>query len=483
MDAIVSRPRFAFFREHWFVLALIAFFAALSVQYSFKVSDERRENRSAFLRWRDQIQDLDAGVNIWERHNYPNPPIMVVLLKPLVLLPPLAGSLLWFYLKVVMALAAIQLVFRLVETPGQPWPIWAKGIAVVLSLRPMMGDLSHGNINLFILFLCVTTLYCFRRRRDWAAGICLALAIACKVTPALFVPYFVWKRSWKVLAGCGIGLVLFFWLIPGVFFGFQQNQAYVTSWYKHMIEPYAFNGVVTTDHENQSLPGLVHRMVTDSASFSTFIEDQYVVVESHSIVSWEPWVARGIVKLCMLAFAGVVVWVCRHSSGERRRWQLAAEYSLILLGMLLFSERTWKHHCVTMLVPFCVLCYYLSACRPGRRMKGLVIGAMAVAALLMASTSTGWGKSVAGSGALAESLERMGKLAQVYGAYVGANLALTLALVLVLRRQLALSPPETHSRHVEEGVILHLRARIESADATIAANLDRQGLGHSASTR
>src|SRR5205823_14206012 len=27
-------------------------------------------------------------------------------------------------------------------------------------------------------------------------------------------------------------------------------------------------------------------------------------------------------------------------------WPLAAEFSLIVLGMLLFSERTWKHHCV-----------------------------------------------------------------------------------------------------------------------------------------
>ncbi len=422
MDAATLQSRFAWLRQRWFVLALVALFFGLSVQYSFKVKDS---HRSAFLRWRDQIVELDS-VNIWQRHNYPNPPIMVMLLKPLVPLPPLIGSLVWFYLKVGMALAAIYLMFRLVETAGWPWPWWAKALAVALSLRPIMGDLSHGNINLFILLLCVIALECFRRRHDAVAGVTLALAIACKVTPALFVPYFLWKRSWSALAGCAVGLVLFFWLIPGLYFGFEENQTYLVSWYTAMIKPFAIDGVVTTDHENQSLPGLVHRMLTYCASFSEFVEDQYVVVEHHNIMSWDPAVARIIVKLTMAIFAGLVIWVCRTPTADRRRWQLAAEYSLILLGMLLFSERTWKHHCVTLLLPFGVLSYVLAGDWVGPWTKRYLIATLAAAALLMAATSTGWSVS----------LERIGKLAQVYGAYVWANLLLTAALVVVLRQQM-----------------------------------------------
>ena len=424
MQAVASHPWLLWLQQRWFVLGLSLIFVLLSVQYSGKVLDSHRSNRSAFLRWRDQILELQDGVNIWEKYNYPNPPIMVLILEPLVQLPPLLGSLAWFYLKVGMTLAAIFLAFRLVETPGQPWPLWAKALAVALSLRPIMGDLSHGNVNLFILILCVTALACFRWRRDVTAGVVVALAIACKVTPALLVPYFLWKRSWKVLAGFALGLGLFFWLIPGLCLGFQQNQAYLVSWYNGMIKPFAIDGKVTTDHENQSLPGLVHRLVTDSASFSTFIDEQYTPLEKHNIVAWDPSVARNIVRLCMAAFAGLVVWVCRNPTSDRQRWQLAAEYGLILLGMLLFSERTWKHHCVTLLVPFCVLCYYLATARPQRRTRQFVIAMLIAAAVLMTATTTGWSSS----------LERMGKMAQVYGAYVWANLALTAALVVVLRQ-------------------------------------------------
>src|SRR5579862_2787787 len=172
-------------------------------------------------------------------------------------------------------------------------------------------------------------------------------------------------------------------------------------------------------------------MVTDSPSFSTFIDDRYTPLESHNLVAWDPAVANMIVKLAMAAFAALVCWVCRNPASDRQRWQLAAEYGLILTGMLLFSERTWKHHCVTLLVPFCVLSYYLAVGKPGPRMKTFVIAMLIAAALLMATTTTGWSRS----------LERAGKLAQVYGAYVWANLALTAALVVVLRHQLSRCSP------------------------------------------
>jgi alpha-1,2-mannosyltransferase len=445
MDVVTAPPRFAWVRQHWLLLALVLFFGACSVKYGDKVLDTaERDNRSAFLRWREQILEMDQGINIWEKYNYPNPPIMVLLLKPLAPLPAFAGSMTFYYLKVVMALVAIALVFRLLESDGRLCPTWAKAVAVLLSLRPIEGDLSHGNVNLFILLICVAGLFCFRKRRDLAAGGCFALAIACKVTPALFVPYFLWKRSWKVLTGCCVGLVLFFWLVPAFFFGFENNNNYLASWYKSMIQPYAVEGSVTTEHQNQSLPGLLHRMLTHSPSFGTYEGEMYVPLEYHNVVDWDPTVVRGLVKLSMLAFAALVIGVCRNPTRDRQRWQLAAEFGLIFVGMLLFSERTWKHHCVTMLVPFSVLVYYLAAGQPAPRSKRFVVAMLVLAALLMTATGTGGGHVLA----------RIGKIAEVYGAYVGANLALVAALGVVLWRQnravaqAAIAPATTKSAAV-----------------------------------
>jgi hypothetical protein len=415
----LSRPG----RQRWFVACLCLFFVGLSVQYTCKIGAAAHEGRSAFLRWRPQILDLDEGVNIYERHQYPNPPVMALLLAPLMKLPPLAGSLLWFYLKAGMALLAIHWALLLVEGNGPRFPTWARVVAVLLGLRPIMSDLTHGNVNLFILFLVVAALYAYGRRRDWSAGLLLALAIACKVTPALFVPYLAWKRAWRTLAACAVGLGLFLWLVPACFLGVRGNSEQLESWVRQMIVPYVVGGEVTSEHQNQSLPGVVYRLLTASASFSEYHGLEYVPAEFHNVVALSPAAAHGLLKGCMAAFAVLILWTCRTPPGERRGWRPAAEVSVILLGMLLFSERTWKHHYVTLILPLAVLTYYLGACPAGPRLRGYLIGTLTLVGLLMAATGTG----VPGLS------ERAGKLAQVYGAYVWANLLLVAALTVLLK--------------------------------------------------
>lgn len=397
--------------------ALLLFFAGVSVHYSVKAF----HNRSAFVRWQSQVLALDEGVDIARQFNYPNPPIMAVLLLPLAELPPLAGALAWFYLKVAMTLLAIWWVFRLVEEPGRPFPLVGQVVTVLLSLRPILGDLEHGNVNLFILFLVVAALTALRHRRDVLAGVLVGLAIACKVTPALLVPYLAWKRAWRSLAGVGLGLVLFLWpgVVPSLRIGFAENQRQLSSWYDGMVRPFLIEGKVTSDHPNQSLPGLVYRLATASPSFSTYVDDVYTPTEYDNLLSLDPATARWLVKGCMALFALTVVRTCRTPGTSRGGWQLAAEYSLVVLGMLLFSERTWKHHCVTLLLPFAVLCYYLTACRPRSAAAFAIGGVLAVAALLMAATSTVFNKEFA-------------KYAQVYGAYTVAILLLSGTLAVLL---------------------------------------------------
>src|SRR5262249_11013443 len=159
------RHRAAAVPERWIVVGLAVFLATLSIPYAIKASAQR----SAIVRWAPQLQQLDDE-DIYQRYTYPNPPIMAILLWPLAELPPLAGALSWFYLKVGMTMLALCWVFRLVERHERPFPPWAKVLATLLSLRPIIGDLSHGNVNLFILFLIVAALYAFHRGRDATAG-------------------------------------------------------------------------------------------------------------------------------------------------------------------------------------------------------------------------------------------------------------------------------------------------------------------------
>jgi hypothetical protein len=183
-------------------------------------------------------------------------------------------------------------------------------------------------------------------------------------------------------------------------------------------------GKVTSDHPNQSLPGLVFRLGTHSPSF---LDTQGEPFRYDNLATLSPRQAGWIIKGCMALFAVLIVWSCRTPvlpTTSRHGWRLAAEFSLVILGMLLFSERTWKHHCVTLLLPFAVLVYYLAVCRPGILLRTYLIGSLAVTLLLMTSTSTT---------GVSEVLDEAAKMAQVYGAYVWAYLVMVAALIVILR--------------------------------------------------
>jgi hypothetical protein len=358
-------------------------------------------------------------MNIYDRYTYPNPPIMALLLMPLAHLSPMFCSLSWFFLKVGMAYVALVWVFRLVESPGQPFPLGAKIIVMLLALRPIMGDLSHGNVNLFILFLVVGALTVWQRGHDVTAGVVLALAVACKVTPALLIPYFAWKRSWRTLAGAGIGLAFFLWIVPGCFLGMERNHELLKSWYRCMVQPYVVQGEVTTEHINQSLPGLAYRLLTHSPSYY----DKGIPKGFSNIYAWDPVWIRLLLKLFMAGFAGLIVWTCRAPTQSRVGWPLAAEFSLVLLGMLLFSERTWKHHCVTLVLPFAVLVYFTTCCTHTSIERAVLVASLVAAEALMLTTISG----------VQDQWTSVAKTAEAAGAYVWAFVILTAAVTWILR--------------------------------------------------
>ena len=409
----------------WRVLFLAVLGGALvftSVKYAGKIAkpgDSGLQTRSAFLRWRGMILDVFEGANVYVGKNeYPNPPIMAIILRPFVELPPVAGAMAWFYAKVLMAVLSAIWVFRLVSTA---MPDGSKAGAILLALPAVMGDLTHNNVNIFILFLLAGCLELYRRGHDTASGLVLGLSIACKVTPLLFLAYFIWKRAWVVAVGCVMGMALWLVVVPGLTFGWNRNTELLTDWYRLMIERPVLKGEVTTEHPNQALPGFVYRLFTHSPSYIAYEKtpegDIPVPGDYHNLVDIGRPTAWVVVKGLTVAFCLAVVLLCRAPRTERSGWRFAAECGLIVLGMLLLSERTWKHHAVILLIPAAALAFVATVDRP-RSLRRFVLGSLVVAAMLM--TLPGLFGTEGGD------------LGLVYGTHTIAFLSLTIATCAIL---------------------------------------------------
>ena len=359
------------------------------------------EDRGAFLRWRDQILLLDQGVNIYDEMLFPTPPIVPLMLYPLMKLPPIVGAMTWFGLKVAMAAASTLMVMSLAAGPGRRFPAWAEALVWVFVARPFFSDLHHANTNLMILFLVTSALYAWVRQRDMVAGVLLALAICSKVTPALFAVYLGWRWVWslvgdratrpafgpmpRTLAALGLGFLLFLELVPSGFFGTASNHEMLATWWHRIIRPYAEGGVVGAQEVNQSMIGVLTRLTTQEPS-----TDRYRAELALNLVAWDrPSVVFGL-KLMSVGLGVTLLALCRTRAGRRDDPRLVGEFALVALTMLFVSERSWKHHYVTLLFPVAYLVARLFAApeQVSPRAKVIVAGAMAWAAVLIVLTSS-----------------------------------------------------------------------------------------------
>lgn len=374
--------------KHWriaFLAAVTVLVVITAVKVAVKAQKPGRtgeQTRTAFLRWRPQIQALHRGEDVYRAYAYPNPPIMALVLSPFAALPPMIGNFAWFGVKLAMAVMMLVMIRRLID-PDRILPDGIFAIATLLGLHPILGDLTHGNVNLFVAFLVVAGLDAFRRGRDVPAGLFIAFAISCKLTPALFVPFFIWKGSWRVLVGMALGIILAWGIVPGLLLGFDFNFTLLQSWFETMVKPFVIDGFVTSEHPNQSLPGVLTRLLTDAPSFIDYEngDGKLIAVESSTLIYLTPTAVSLIVKGTMLAFAVMMAWRMGGKSSPRSGLHFAAEAGAVILGMLLFSERTWKHHAVALALPFAALAA-AAWLRPARRLRyGIVLVVCPIMAL------------------------------------------------------------------------------------------------------
>ncbi len=399
------------FRRAIWIAALITAVGAAIIY-----ADKAAEDRSAFVRWRHQVLQFWEGTNIYDEMMFPNPPIFPITLYPFAVLPKLTGAVTWFILKAAMTAVSIWLCFRMVRPAGtRTLPSWVQGPIILLSLRPIMSDLHHANNNLVILFLIVTALYSWRKGYDVMAGLILALAISYKVTPALLVPYFAYKRSWRTVGATCAGMVLFLLVVPSIIIGPSFNFECMATWWRRMMTPFIVKGSASAQEINQSLPGVLTRLLTDTKTG----EGRYMNRLDLNIVSWSPAFVKVLVKVLSLGLVAMLAVLCRTKTTRRDDPRLLGEFALIALTMLFVSERSWKHHYVTLLLPFTYLMYRVAQPKWPKYVRVSLASAMVLAGLLMASTSTELGGQFA---------HKTGhKIAQGYGMFLWAGVVLYIA--------------------------------------------------------
>lgn len=372
---------------------------------------ERPDTKGAVARWRDAVYQFWAGYNIYEMppedpnsepvvarsdpawvgrvYMHPNSPPVVLLLTPFAFMPVWLMAALFNLLKLATIVMAVWMSARLVSDsrpsadgrPGTGSPAdTVLALGLLWALVFLVGDIQHGNTNVFVLGAIVLHLWLFRRGRDGLAGLPLALAICLKMTPALFVAYWAWQRNWRLLAGTVISLAALMVVIPAAVTGPQRYAATTRTWLDNMVLPGLVRAAWYPIHNNQSMSGVVSRYFLPGPNGDVFwgYDDAPYYSMHLARVARDPsipadrWItlaplgertARWVLRGGQLLVVGLMFWAIGWRRLPRDDSRRSIHYALVLLAMLILNQRTWQHHAAILLPATVAL--WAALARPG----------------------------------------------------------------------------------------------------------------------
>ena len=148
------------------------------------------------------------------------PLFLCVLLIPLAWLPYGAANFLWFVLSAGSLWFSTRTLMAIYQRRSSKKEFTLLfGLCFILLYNLMQNNFANGQVNFFVLALCVAALkFLVEKKQAWA-GWFLAAAIAVKLTPLILVGYLFLKREWKALLWTVVGTVVFIlglpWLVAG----------------------------------------------------------------------------------------------------------------------------------------------------------------------------------------------------------------------------------------------------------------------------
>lgn len=125
----------------------------------------------------------------------PFPPVTVFVMIPFSFLTPLNALRAWTLLNCGILAALISLLSHLT---GKPWR-WS-ALLILASGHALVNNFRFGQVYLFLTFFLLAAYSHWVKERQIQSGALLGIAAAFKYFPVIFIPYFIVRREWKLVA-------------------------------------------------------------------------------------------------------------------------------------------------------------------------------------------------------------------------------------------------------------------------------------------
>jgi hypothetical protein len=268
-------------------------------------------------------------------------PHFSLLMMPIALLPQFTAGFLWFAVKVGVLAWVVREGWSEIRAtaagapPSRWWPLYL-ALPLVIGSNPIIGEMKLGQVNLFVFALTLLAQRSMESGRPWRAAALFSVALV-KVAPWVFVPWFLFRRQWKLLGalavvGAGWLAALALWFGPGRLVGLFEGWLHASRTYKLGVESVAY-------FENQSLQGVAARLATVFPAMA---------LPLHGVplyrIAWLPAAAtlfalalasawrdrfRPVLPRAEFAFMCLVTYLCSPDSRWAHQMQLLAPFAAL----------------------------------------------------------------------------------------------------------------------------------------------------------
>ena len=232
--------------------------------------------------------------------------------------------------------------------------VWSRlliGIgAGALTLQFILNDLDDGGPHLMLLGILTGGVYAIWVGRERLGAALVGLGIVLKITPALFVLLFLWKRQWRVAWYTVLATALWV-LVPILYMG-------PTSWWDHHTE-WTRNALLSVldrqiegrqENELQKANlSLRHTMLRYLVTYPPTHRLRQVDRSYKPVLDLPPSVANGIVGVAAIGLLGLFAWSSQRAFHGPKDSMWARDCAGTLMLALFLSPITWDQHLVWMI--------------------------------------------------------------------------------------------------------------------------------------
>ncbi len=215
----------------------------------------------------------------------------------------------------------------------------------------ILRDRMDSGPNLFVWLLVWAGLLGYLGGRRVAGGMLIGFSNDLKMTPAIFIPYFLLKREWRT-ATAALAAAAVLSVSPGLLRPSPLSWEEMGLWMGN-----AWHGLTTVDPSGTILdkPAIGNLSLRPALArfFQRYPAGHPLSVDHPGFFQFldlSPQAAGFLVRSLMLAFIGLVAWRFRRpASDDGDPVVLPLELATVSALALLYSPITWKQHCVSLL--------------------------------------------------------------------------------------------------------------------------------------